>query len=119
MGRQVVGTLGIIDNDVVDRSNLQRQVAHAEDRIGMPKVDSAEIAVKEINPEVKVNKYNVRLDATNIMDILPGYDVVIDGLDNFPTRYLLNDASVRLQIPVVSASILGWDGSPSPASWRL
>jgi molybdopterin/thiamine biosynthesis adenylyltransferase/rhodanese-related sulfurtransferase len=108
-----VGTLGIIDNDVVDMSNLQRQVAHSNDRIGMPKVDSAEIAVKEINPEVNVNKYNVRLDSSNIMDILPGYDVVIDGLDNFPTRYLLNDASVRLQIPVVSASILGWDGQLS------
>src|SRR3954454_18443156 len=108
-----VGTLGIIDNDVVDRSNLQRQVAHAEDRIGMPKVDSAEIAIKGINPEVNVVKYPVRLDSTNIMDILPGYDVVIDGLDNFPTRYLLNDASVRLQIPVVSASILGWDGQLS------
>src|SRR3954471_2101925 len=108
-----VGTLGIVDNDVVDLSNLQRQVAHAEDRIGMPKVDSAEIAVKEINPEVNVVKYPVRLDSTNIMDILPGYDVVIDGLDNCPTRYLLNDASVRLQIPVVSASILGWDGQLS------
>src|SRR3954465_8236099 len=108
-----VGTLGIIDNDVVDRSNLQRQVAHAEDRIGVPKADSAQIAAKEINPEVKVNKYNVRLDSSNIMDILPGYDVVIDGLDNFPTRYLLNDASVRLGIPVVWASILGWDGQLS------
>ena len=98
-----VGTLGIIDNDVVDRSNLQRQVAHTEDRIGVAKVDSAEIAIKGINPEVKVEKYNFRLDASNIMDVLPGYDVVIDGLDNFPTRYLLNDASVRLGIPVVSA----------------
>src|SRR3954452_8397361 len=108
-----VGTLGLVDNDVVDMSNLQRQVAHSNDRIGMPKVDSAEIAIKEINPEVKVVKYQERLDASNIMDILPGYDVVVDGLDNFPTRYLLNDASVRLQIPVVSASILGWDGQIS------
>ena len=108
-----VGTIGLVDNDVVDMSNLQRQVAHSSDRIGMPKVDSAEIAIKEINPDVKVVKYETRLDASNIMDILPGYDVVIDGLDNFPTRYLLNDASVRLQIPVVSASILGWDGQLS------
>src|SRR3954447_2061405 len=108
-----VGTIGLVDNDVVDMSNLQRQVAHSEDRIGMPKVDSAEIAIKEINPEVEVVKHPVRLDASNIMDILPGYDIVIDGLDNFPTRYLLNDASVRLQIPVVSASILGWDGQLS------
>src|SRR5438067_11226822 len=108
-----VGTLGIVDNDVVDLSNLQRQVAHSNDRIGVPKVDSAEIAIPAINPEVEVVKHPVRLDASNIMDILPGYDVVIDGLDNFPTRYLLNDASVRLQIPVVSASILGWDGQLS------
>jgi molybdopterin/thiamine biosynthesis adenylyltransferase/rhodanese-related sulfurtransferase len=108
-----VGTLGIVDNDVVDLSNLQRQVAHSSDRIGVPKVDSAEISIHEINPEVEVVKHAVRLDASNIMDILPGYDVVIDGLDNFPTRYLLNDASVRLGIPVVSASILGWDGQLS------
>jgi molybdopterin/thiamine biosynthesis adenylyltransferase len=108
-----VGTLGIVDNDVVDLSNLQRQVAHTQDRIGTPKVDSAEIAINGINPDVNVVKHAVRLDASNIMDILPGYDLVIDGLDNFPTRYLLNDASVRLQIPVVSASILGWDGQLS------
>ena len=108
-----VGTLGIVDNDVVDLSNLQRQVAHSNERIGVPKVDSAEIAINGINPDVDVVKHQVRLDASNIMDILPGYDVVIDGLDNFPTRYLLNDASVRLQIPVVSASILGWDGQLS------
>jgi molybdopterin/thiamine biosynthesis adenylyltransferase/rhodanese-related sulfurtransferase len=91
-----VGTIGIVDDDVVDLSNLQRQVAHSND-----------------NPDVDVVKHAVRLDASNIMDILPGYDIVIDGLDNFPTRYLLNDASVRLQIPVVSASILGWDGQLS------
>jgi molybdopterin/thiamine biosynthesis adenylyltransferase/rhodanese-related sulfurtransferase len=108
-----VGTLGIVDNDVVDLSNLQRQVAHTQERIGTPKVDSAEIAIKGINADVNVVKHAVRLDASNIMDILPGYDLVIDGLDNFPTRYLLNDASVRLQIPVVSASILGWDGQLS------
>ncbi len=108
-----VGTLGIVDNDVVDRSNLQRQVAHAEDRIGMPKVDSAEIAVKQINPDVKVEKYPVRLGPDNILEIIRDYDVVVDGLDNFPTRYLLNDASVRLGIPVVSASILAFEGQLS------
>src|SRR5215208_383977 len=108
-----VGTLGLVDNDVVDMSNLQRQVAHSSDRIGMPKVDSAEIAIKEINPEVKVEKHPVRLGAENIMEIIRDYDVVLDGLDNFPTRYLLNDASVRLQIPVVSASILGFEGQLS------
>jgi molybdopterin/thiamine biosynthesis adenylyltransferase/rhodanese-related sulfurtransferase len=108
-----VGTIGIVDNDVVDLSNLQRQVAHSNERIGVPKVDSAEIAINGINPDVNVVKHPVRLDASNIMDIVPGYDVVVDGLDNFPTRYLLNDASVRLGIPVVSASILGWDGQLS------
>jgi molybdopterin/thiamine biosynthesis adenylyltransferase len=108
-----VGTLGIVDNDVVDLSNLQRQVAHSNDRIGVPKVDSAEISIHEINPDVNVEKYPVRLGADNIMEIIEGYDVIVDGLDNFPTRYLLNDASVRLQIPVVSASILGFEGQLS------
>jgi sulfur-carrier protein adenylyltransferase/sulfurtransferase len=108
-----VGTLGIVDNDVVDLSNLQRQVAHSNDRIGVPKTDSAETAIHEINPEVNVEKHQVRLGPDNIMDIIEGYDVVVDGLDNFPTRYLLNDASVRLQIPVVSASILGFEGQLS------
>ena len=108
-----VGTIGIVDNDVVDLSNLQRQVAHSNDRIGVPKVDSAEISIHDINPDVKVEKYPVRLGAENIMEIIDGYDVVVDGLDNFPTRYLLNDASVRKQIPVVSASILGFEGQLS------
>jgi molybdopterin/thiamine biosynthesis adenylyltransferase/rhodanese-related sulfurtransferase len=105
-----VGTLGIVDNDVVDLSNLQRQIAHTNERIGVPKVDSAEISINEINPDVTVEKHPVRLGADNIMEIIGGYDVVVDGLDNFPTRYLLNDASVRLGIPVVSASILSFDG---------
>jgi sulfur-carrier protein adenylyltransferase/sulfurtransferase len=108
-----VGTLGIVDNDVVDLSNLQRQVAHSNDRVGVPKVDSAEISIHEINPDVNVEKYPVRLGADNIMEIIEGYDVIVDGLDNFPTRYLLNDASVRLRIPVVSASILGFEGQLS------
>jgi molybdopterin/thiamine biosynthesis adenylyltransferase/rhodanese-related sulfurtransferase len=108
-----VGTLGIVDDDDVDLSNLQRQVAHANDRIGVPKVDSAEIAIGEINPDVDVVKYKTRLDASNVLQLLEGYDVVVDGADNFPTRYLLNDATVRLGIPVVSASILGFDGQLS------
>src|SRR5438309_6121158 len=91
-----VGTLGIVDNDAVDLSNLQRQVIHNSERIGVSKVDSAEQTITELNPDVKVEKYPVRIGAENIMDILPGYDIVVDGLDNFPTRYLLNDASVRL-----------------------
>jgi molybdopterin/thiamine biosynthesis adenylyltransferase/rhodanese-related sulfurtransferase len=108
-----VGTLGIVDNDEVDLSNLQRQVIHSSDRIGMPKVDSAEQTINALNPDVKVRKHALRLDASNVMDVLPGYDIVVDGLDNFPTRYLLNDASVRLQIPVVSAAILGFEGQLS------
>jgi sulfur-carrier protein adenylyltransferase/sulfurtransferase len=108
-----VGTLGIVDNDEVDVSNLQRQVIHSSERIGVPKVDSAEQTITALNPDVKVVKYPVRLGPENIMEILPGYDIVVDGLDNFPTRYLLNDASVRLQIPVVSAAILGFEGQLS------
>jgi molybdopterin/thiamine biosynthesis adenylyltransferase/rhodanese-related sulfurtransferase len=108
-----VGTIGIVDDDVVDLSNLQRQVIHTTDRIGVPKVDSAEITMKALNPDVEVVKYQTRIDASNIMEIIEGYDVIVDGVDNFPTRYLLNDASVRLKIPVVSASILGFDGQLS------
>jgi sulfur-carrier protein adenylyltransferase/sulfurtransferase len=108
-----VGTLGIVDDDTVDLSNLQRQVIHNSERLGMPKVDSAEQTITALNPDVNVQKYAVRLGPENIMDILPDYDIVVDGLDNFPTRYLLNDASVRLQIPVVSAAILGFEGQLS------
>jgi sulfur-carrier protein adenylyltransferase/sulfurtransferase len=108
-----VGTLGIVDDDVVDLSNLQRQVIHRTDGIGTPKVDSAEAAIKALNPDVNVVKYQTRIDASNIMEIIEGYDIVLDGVDNFPTRYLLNDASVRLKIPVVSAAILGFEGQLS------
>ena len=108
-----VGTLGIVDDDTVDLSNLQRQVIHNSERVGVRKVDSAEETIRALNPDVNVQKYAVRLGPENIMDILPDYDIVVDGLDNFPTRYLLNDASVRLQIPVVSAAILGFDGQLS------
>ncbi len=108
-----VGTLGIVDDDVVDVSNLQRQVIHTTDRVGMAKTESAELTVKALNPDVTVIQHRVRLGADNIMEILPHYDIVVDGLDNFPTRYLLNDASVRLRIPVVSAAILGFDGQLS------
>ncbi|HEX3511856.1 MAG TPA: molybdopterin-synthase adenylyltransferase MoeB [Solirubrobacteraceae bacterium] len=108
-----VGTLGIVDDDVVDLSNLQRQVIHNNERIGVPKVDSAEESIRALNPDVNVVKYRTRVDASNIMEIIEGYDVIVDGVDNFPTRYLLNDATVRLRIPVVSASILGFDGQLS------
>ncbi|MDQ3409223.1 MAG: molybdopterin-synthase adenylyltransferase MoeB [Actinomycetota bacterium] len=108
-----VGTIGIVDDDDVDLSNLQRQVIHTTAGVGTPKVDSAQEAMNALNPDVNVVKHPVRLDASNIMEIIEGYDVVVDGADNFPTRYLLNDATVRLGIPVVSASILGFDGQLS------
>jgi sulfur-carrier protein adenylyltransferase/sulfurtransferase len=108
-----VGTLGIVDDDVVDLSNLQRQVIHSTSKIGIPKVDSAEQVIHDLNPDVNVVKYQTRLDASNIMEIIEGYDIIVDGVDNFPTRYLLNDASVRLKIPVVSAAILGFEGQLS------
>src|SRR5215212_9161790 len=91
-----VGTLGIVDDDEVDLSNLQRQVIHTTDRIGTPKVESAAQTVAALNPDVDVVQYRTRLDASNIMEIIDGYDVIVDGVDNFPTRYLLNDATVRL-----------------------
>jgi molybdopterin/thiamine biosynthesis adenylyltransferase/rhodanese-related sulfurtransferase len=108
-----VGTLGIVDDDEVDLSNLQRQVIHSTARIGTPKVDSAEETIQALNPDVQVVKYPFRLNAENIMETITGWDIIVDGVDNFPTRYLLNDASVRLRIPVVSASILGFDGQLS------
>src|SRR5437588_338346 len=106
-----VGTLGIIDADVVDRSNLQRQILHTEDRIGMPKVDSAETALKALNPDVTIVKYSERLTSENVLDVISGYDVIVDGTDNFPTRYLLNDASLVAGIPVVHGSIYQFEGS--------
>ena len=108
-----VGTIGIVDDDVVDESNLQRQVIHNTERVGIPKTTSARIAIEALNPDVKVIEHNLRLDASNILELIEPYDVIVDGADNFPTRYLLNDASVRLRKPVVSASILGFDGQIS------
>jgi molybdopterin/thiamine biosynthesis adenylyltransferase len=106
-----VGTLGIVDMDVVDDSNLQRQILHNIDRIGERKVDSAKKTLTLINPEVNVVTYDTRLGADNILQILgEGWDVVIDGADNFPSRYLLNDASVKLGIPVVHGSIFRFEG---------
>ncbi|MBT3746047.1 MAG: molybdopterin-synthase adenylyltransferase MoeB [Acidimicrobiales bacterium] len=105
-----VGTVGIIDMDVVDESNLQRQILHNMDRVGERKVDSAKKTLTALNPDVNVVTYDVRLGADNIMDILDGYDVVVDGADNFPSRYLLNDASVKLGIPVVHGSIFRFEG---------
>ena len=108
-----VGTIGIVDMDDVDASNLQRQILHNLDRIGHRKVDSARETIEKLNPDVKVNTYDVRLTADNIIDIMSGYDIVVDGADNFPSRYLLNDASVKLGIPVVHGSIFRFEGMVS------
>lgn len=105
-----VGTIGIIDDDVVDASNLQRQVIHNTERIGVPKAESARMTLTALNPDVEVVQYRERLTSANIDEILAGYDVVVDGTDNFPTRYLLNDASVKHGIPVVHASIFRFEG---------
>jgi molybdopterin/thiamine biosynthesis adenylyltransferase/rhodanese-related sulfurtransferase len=108
-----VGTIGIVDMDEVDASNLQRQILHNLDRIGDRKVDSAKKTLTLLNPDVNVVTYDTRLDASNIIDIISGYDVIVDGADNFPSRYLLNDASVKLGIPVVHGSIFRFEGMVS------
>ena len=108
-----VGTIGLIDDDVVDASNLQRQVIHSTETINVPKTTSARRAIEALNPDVTVNEHQTRLDSSNVIELLSQYDVIVDGADNFPTRYLLNDASVRLGKPVVSASILAFDGQIS------
>ena len=105
-----VGTIGVIDDDVVDASNLQRQILHATDRVGTPKVDSAELTLRGLNPDVKVEKHRTRLTSANALELLAGYDVIIDGADNFATRYLVNDCALRLGKPVVHASIFRFEG---------
>jgi molybdopterin-synthase adenylyltransferase len=108
-----IGTLGVIDNDTVDLSNLQRQIIHRTTDIGASKVDSARRALGDINPEVRLETHNERLDAGNAERIVGGYDIVADGSDNFATRYLLNDVCYRLKKPLVSAAILRFDGQIS------
>jgi sulfur-carrier protein adenylyltransferase/sulfurtransferase len=105
-----VGTIGIVDMDVVDSSNLQRQILHNLERLGERKVDSAKKTLTAMNPDVNVVTYDVRLGADNILDIIDGYDVIVDGTDNFPTRYLVNDASLLKRIPVVHGSIFRFEG---------
>ena len=105
-----VGTLGIIDNDVVDISNLQRQILHANDRVGMAKVESAKKTLEGLNPDVKVIAYQAKLTSENIMEIIKDYDLVVDGCDNFPTRYLVNDACVLTGKPNVHGSIFQFEG---------
>ena len=105
-----VGTLGIVDHDVVDRSNLQRQILHSDERVGVPKVASAREAVLALNPAVRVVTHALRLDSSNVDEILAGYDVVVDGSDNFATRYLVNDACVKHRIPNVHGSVFRFEG---------
>src|SRR5437867_11423230 len=108
-----VGTIGIVDNDVVDDSNLQRQILHWTSSVGMPKVDSARRTLFEINPEVKVRTHAIRLDPDNVLDIFQDYDVILSGSDNFTTAYLVNDAALLLKKPVAYGSIFRFDGQAS------
>jgi molybdopterin/thiamine biosynthesis adenylyltransferase/rhodanese-related sulfurtransferase len=108
-----IGTIGIVDDDVVDLSNLQRQVVHGTATIGVPKVESAATRINDLNPDVTVVQHKGRLDADSVLELFQGYDVIVDGTDNFPTRYLINDAAVRLNKPVVSAAILGFEAQLS------
>jgi molybdopterin/thiamine biosynthesis adenylyltransferase/rhodanese-related sulfurtransferase len=108
-----VGTLRIADDDVVERSNLQRQVLHAEDRIGMPKVASAAATLAALNPRVRVEAIAERVDSGNVERLLDGVDVVVDGADNFPVRYLLNDACVKLGKPLVYGAVHRFEGQVS------
>ena len=108
-----VGTLGIVEFDTVDESNLQRQIIHGQSDIGRSKAESARDSVREINPLVQVNVHEVRLDSTNVMDLFAQYDLIVDGTDNFATRYLVNDACVLLEKPYVWGSIYRFDGQAS------
>ena len=105
-----VGTLGIVDADTVDESNLQRQVIHATARLGMPKVESARLAIEALNPDVRVETHETRLTKENVLDLIGQYDVVLDGTDNFASRYLINDACVLLGKPNVHGSIFRFEG---------
>src|SRR5438477_10170791 len=108
-----VGTLGLVDYDVVDESNLQRQILHWTSSVGTPKVDSARRTLFEVNPDVKVRTYSVHLDASNVLDIFKDYDVIVSGSDNFSTAYLVNDAAVMLKKPVMYGAIMRFDGQMS------
>jgi molybdopterin/thiamine biosynthesis adenylyltransferase len=105
-----VGTLGVVDDDVVDDSNLQRQVIHSTERLGMSKAESARVAIAALNPDVHVITYETRLSKENVLDIFRDYDVILDGTDNFATRYLINDACVLLNKPNVHGSIFRFEG---------
>lgn len=105
-----IGTLGIVDNDVVDSSNLQRQILHSEEEVNQPKVESAKRRLKSINPDVNIISHQTRLDRSNVMDIFESYDIIVNGCDNFATRYLVNDACVFLKKPMVDGSIFRFEG---------
>jgi sulfur-carrier protein adenylyltransferase/sulfurtransferase len=105
-----VGTIGIVDDDVVDRSNLQRQILHSEDRVGMPKVESAKRTLEGLNPDVKVIGYRERVTSENVRRLFEDYDIIVDGCDNFPTRYLVNDACVFMKKTNVHGSIFQFEG---------
>src|SRR5215211_3647841 len=110
LGAAGIGTLGVVDDDVVDDSNLQRQILHSTDRIGLPKVESARQAITALNPDVEVIGHETRLSKENVLDIIANYDMVLDGTDNFPTRYLINDACVLLDKPNVHGGVARFDG---------
>lgn len=108
-----VGTIGIVDDDVVEASNLQRQVIHSTDTLGRPKAESARNFITKLNPDVTVNVHDFRLDASNVKDVISQYDVIVDGSDNFETRYVINDAAVELRKPIVHGSIFRFEGMAS------
>jgi molybdopterin/thiamine biosynthesis adenylyltransferase len=108
--RAGIGTIGLVDYDTVDISNLNRQILHSTSRLGFPKVDSAEIFLHQLNPDVTIVKHNIGFNAENAIEIIHGYDVIIDGVDNFPARYLLNDACFLTQKPMIEAGVSGFDG---------
>ena len=108
-----IGTLGLVDADVVDLSNLQRQVLHSNDRVGVPKTESGKAAINALNPDVNVQAHNMRLTTDNVLDLFAEYDIIVDGCDNFPTRYLVNDAAVLARKPVVHGSIFQFEGQAS------
>ncbi len=105
-----VGTIGLADADVVDMSNLQRQIIHNQDRVGMPKVESARETIQSLNPDVEVRTYNYRIEADNVREIIRDYDLIIDGCDNFPTRFLVNDACYFEKKPLVSGAMFRFEG---------
>ncbi len=113
-----VGTVGVVDFDVVDLSNLQRQILHTTERVGTPKVESAKKTLEALNPDVKIVTYNTMLNKDNVMEIIADYDVVLDGTDNFPTRFLINDACYFAGKPLVSAAMLRFEGQCTVFDFR-